>query len=258
MIFRYKLIIEYDGSFFFGFQAQKTMSNLDTVQEALEKAIFLLTQQNVVIVGSGRTDSGVHALFQVVHFDLNHFFPANKLSDALNFHLKKLFDTSSPISVVKAELATNDFHARFKARSRTYCYLILNRRSPSPLFQKRAWHVQSFLDMQKMREASSSLLGSHDFSAFRSVHCQAKTAFRTMSAIEIGRENFFSEIFIVFRITAPSFLHNQARIIIGTLKRIGEGKMDMETIKKALDSGKRSDAGPTAPAFGLYFLNTEY
>lgn len=239
---RYKLRIEYNGMHFHGWQRQESVIS---VQEALEDAIFSLTQQRTLVEGAGRTDRGVHATGQVAHADLEKDWDPFRLKAGLNHFL-------SYVSVVNIEKTDNDFHARFSAKQRRYCYHIISRSSPLALDHERAWHVKRNLNRDAMSKACTYLVGFHDFSAFRSVSCQAKNPHRTMlyAGIEANGER------LLLHFHAPSFLHNQVRIMTGALKMIGEGKYTPEEILKAFETKQR--IGPTAPPYGLYLTDVLY
>lgn len=252
---RIKILIEYDGTKFCGWQYQ---DDAITVQGVLESALQKVfnTKERIVIEGSGRTDAGVHALAQAAHFDIPEPFQEmwinkiNKLPLAINFYL---FQTPGVV-VISAENVPENFHARFSAITRSYRYIIYNRKIKSVINAERAWHVPEPLNISLMEKGGSFLIGFHDFNAFRSSHCQAKNSNRTISNLNISRE----EENIYIDISARSFLHNQVRIISGTLKQIGEGKYGPDHIKNILESRDRTKSGPTAPAHGLYFMKVEY
>lgn len=243
---RYKLTIEYDGAGFVGWQRQ---ANGPSVQQALEEAIEAFCGERATVHGAGRTDTGVHATGQVAHVDLVHEAPANKLRDAVNFHLKP-----QPAAVLEAEAAAADFHARFSALERRYRYRIVNRRAPLVLDRGRAWWVPQPLDSAAMQEAANRLLGHHDFDAFRSSECQAKNALRTLDLLKVTRQGDTVEL----EVAARSFLHNQVRIIAGTLRLVGEGRWTPDDVARILAARDRRQAGPTAPAEGLTLTAVSY
>jgi tRNA pseudouridine38-40 synthase len=244
---RFKLTIEYDGSPFCGWQRQ---DNGPSVQQALEEAIEKFSQARVRVHGAGRTDAGVHALGQVAHFDLDKAVDADTVRDAINFHLKP-----QPIAVVTAAVAPAEFHARFSARGRSYIYRIVNRRAPLALDRGRAWHVPApKLDAEAMHVAAQRLVGHHDFTSFRSTECQAESAVKTLDAVSVKRHGDGISI----AVSARSFLHNQVRIITGTLKLVGEGKWTADDVTAALEAKVRTKGGPTAPPEGLYLTRVEY
>ncbi len=243
---RYRLCIEYDGTFFCGWQRQP---NVSSVQQCLEDSLFHLTQESVNVEGAGRTDTGVHALGQVAHVDLKKDWDPFRLKEGLNFFLQE-----KGVSVLDVGLAQHDFHARFHATSRSYRYLIVNRRPPLVLEKNRAWHVMAPLDIEAMKRAAKHLIGYHNFQSFRSAHCQASCAFKTLYSIEI----YNLDDHIITHLHAKSFLHNQVRIIMGTLVSVGLGKFQDDDMPSLLLQRDRTRAGPTAPAEGLYFLSVTY
>ncbi len=243
---RYRLTIEYDGRFFSGWQKQ---ASTPTVQETLEEALFRLTQEHGMFYGAGRTDKGVHATGQVAHVDLAKPLSLDSLRRGLNFYLQ-----DQPVVVLSADLAPPDFHARFSAKFRTYTYKILNRPSPPLLEKGRVWWVHRPLDVEAMREGAKFLEGHHDFSAFRAKDCQATLTKRTLDLLEV--KPLGEHIF--FHVRSKSFLHGQVRIMVGTLKAIGEGRLKPKEIKGMLESGLRSCSGPTAPPDGLYLVEVGY
>jgi len=243
---RYRLIIEYDGTPFVGWQRQ---DNGPSVQAALEAALAALSGESPTLFGAGRTDAGVHALAQVAHFDLSKSWPCDTLRDGLNFHLKP-----APVSVLGADAVGDDFDARFSATRRHYLYRIINRRAPLALERERAWRVTRPLDEGAMNDAARAVLGKHDFTTFRSVHCQAGSALRTLDVLAVTRTGDGLEI----RAEARSFLHNQVRSLVGTLKLIGEGRWPVEAMAEALDARDRARCGALAPPHGLYLAGVDY
>lgn len=204
-----------------------------------------------VVYGSGRTDTGVHALGQAAHFDLDTEISEYKLKEAINAHLRKL---KANVSILDVEKVNDEFHARFDAKRRSYLYRILNRRAPSPLNKNRVWHVNQALDVEKMKEGAKYLIGRHDFTSFRATACQAKSPIKTLERIEISQKGNEIE----FYVEGISFLHHQVRNIVGTLKEVGDGTLTPEDIKKILEAKDRTQAGITAPACGLYFNQIWY
>jgi len=243
---RFKLTLEYDGGGFVGWQRQ---DNGPSVQQALEEAIRRFCGATVDTFAAGRTDAGVHAWGQVVHFDLEREASADTVRDALNFHLKP-----APISVVRAEAVGGDFHARFSAKARLYLYRIVNRRAPLALERGRAWLVWTPLDAAAMHAAAQLLVGHHDFSSFRASLCQADSPMKTLDVLDVARLG--DEVHISAR--ARSFLHHQVRNMVGTLKLVGEGKWTTDDVGRVLAARDRSAAGPTAPAEGLYLTAVWY
>ena len=243
---RYKLTIEYDGRGFVGWQRQE---NGPSVQQALERAVARFCGASVNIFAAGRTDAGVHALGQVAHFDIDRSARPETVRNALNFHLKP-----EPVAVLKAERVQSDFHARFSARERVYLYRITNRRAPLALERGRTWWVPTPLDIPAMADAARVLVGRHDFTSFRASICQAASPVKTLDAVTVFGDG--EEIRIEVR--ARSFLHHQVRNIVGTLRRVGEGKWTAADVAAVLAARDRTKAGPTAPAEGLYLVSVTY
>ncbi|NVD37572.1 tRNA pseudouridine(38-40) synthase TruA [Ensifer sp. HO-A22] len=245
---RFRLTVEYDGSNYVGWQRQ---DNGASVQGAIEKAILSLTGETVSIRGAGRTDSGVHAVGQVAHADLTRQWKPHTLRNALNAHLGM---AGEGVSILEAEEVTDAFDARFSALRRHYLYRIICRPSRLALEEKRAWWVTKPLDHEAMHEGAQRLVGHHDFTTFRSVHCQATSPMRTLDRLDVTRTGNLIEI----RATAQSFLHNQIRSFAGSLKLVGEGKWTPDDLQAALEARDRKACGPVAPPDGLYFMQVDY
>ncbi|MFN7662926.1 MAG: tRNA pseudouridine(38-40) synthase TruA [Alphaproteobacteria bacterium] len=244
---RIKLVIEYDGTHYAGWQRQE---NVPTIQEEIEKAIVKFSGlSSVVLHVAGRTDAGVHALGQVAHVDVPVRFGAETVMRAINHYLE-----DQPIAVVNATGVDSEFHARFSAIKRRYLYRILNRRPKSTLDQYRVWHVPVDLNVSRMKSAAQFFLGQHDFTSFRTVHCQGKSPIKTLDSFNIIPKGNEIECWI----EAPSFLHHQVRNMVGTLVEIGKGRWEAQDIKRILEAKDRSAAGPTAPPYGLYFISVTY
>lgn len=243
---RYKILIEYDGANFVGWQRQ---DNGLGVQQAIEVAIQKFSGETVTLFGAGRTDSGVHALGQVAHFDLERETEADTVANALNFHLRP-----AAISILTAEPVDKGFDARLSAKQRAYIYRITNRRAPLSLDRGHSWWVQVGLDAGAMHEAAKGLIGKHDFTTFRATHCQANSPLKTLDELTVTRSGEVIEI----RARARSFLHNQVRNFVGTLKLVGEGKWTAADVMAALDKKDRAAGGPTAPPDGLYLVEVVY
>ena len=252
---RYKLTIEYDGKDFNGWQKQKGM---ETIQGAIEESLLKFSGKNITIYGAGRTDTGVHATGQVAHFDLDESgledknSKLGKLTMGLNFYLSRLYENK--ISILETNKVSNEFHSRFSAKGRKYKYCILNRRTASPLLRNKSWRIPNHLDLKLMENASKYLIGKHDFTAFRSIDCQAKSPIKTIDNITINNEGELIEIYV----EAKSFLMNQVRIIAGTLVDIGLLKKTNKDIQSALDNKDRKFSGPTAPSFALILQKIIY
>ncbi len=243
---RYRISVEYCGSGLVGWQRQ---ANGPSVQQALEEAIHAFCGASPTVYGAGRTDAGVHALGQVAHFDIPGEPPPETVRDALNFHLRP-----AAISVVEAAKVDESFDARRSATGRRYLYRIFNRRAPPALLRGRVWHVAKPLDAAAMHEAAQVLVGRHDFSSFRASICQAKCPVKTLDLLSVMRKG--EEIHL--KAAARSFLHNQVRILAGTLKLVGEGKWTAADLSAALAAKDRAAAGPTAPPEGLYLAEVTY
>ncbi len=243
---RYKLVLEYDGGPFVGWQRQ---DNGPSVQAALEDAVAAFCGERVTAHGAGRTDAGVHALGQVAHVDIAKPTDAGTVRDALNYHLKP-----APVAVLDAEAVSDAFHARFSATGRRYLYRIVNRRAPLALERGRAWFVPTRLDAAAMNDAAQILVGQHDFTSFRAAECQAKSPVKTLDRLDVAREGDLLRI----EAAARSFLHHQVRNMAGTLRLVGEGKWHANDLAAALARRDRSAAGATAPAEGLYLVAVDY
>ena len=243
---RYRLLLEYDGGPYCGFQAQ---AELPTVQGELEKAVTAFCGETVRVHAAGRTDTGVHATGQVAHIDLEKDWPAETVRNALNAHLRP-----EPIVVLAAELAAEGWHARFAATERRYRYRILNRASPPGLDQGKVWWVKKDLDAAAMHAAAQALVGHHDFTTFRDLACQAKSPVKTLDVASVSRAG--EEVVLVFE--ARSFLHRQVRSMTGTLAEVGHGRWTAEDVAAALAARDRTACGPVAPADGLYLTGVSY
>jgi len=243
---RYKIKIEYDGTPFVGWQFQK---NGLSIQKVLQKAIFNFSKEKVVVIGAGRTDSGVHALAQVAHFDLKKKIKIKSLLPAINQNIG-----NKPVTVLKINKANKKFHARFDAKKRTYQYTIVNRQSPLTLQKNKAWHIRKKLDVKAMKKGARLLLGTHDFSTFRASSCGAKSPIKTMENISIKK----NEEKITLKFISRSFLQQQVRSMVGCIKYLGDGKWKLEDFKKSFKSKSRLKCAPPAPACGLYLTKIKY
>ncbi|MEO8530943.1 MAG: tRNA pseudouridine(38-40) synthase TruA [Deltaproteobacteria bacterium] len=243
---RYAFLIEYDGAPFAGWQRQ-----LDhpSVQHAIETVLTRLSATTIEITGAGRTDSGVHARGQVAHVDLPKAWDPYRLSQAVNAHLRPL-----PIAILDCAAVTDDFHARFSANRRDYRYRVIARRAPLTLDLGLAWQVPNLDQIEAMRAAARHLIGHHDFTTFRSSHCQALSPLKTLDKIDI----VVSGETVDFHLSARSFLHNQVRSIVGTLERVGAGRWSPDDVAKALIAKDRAACGPVAPPDGLSLMAVGY
>jgi tRNA pseudouridine38-40 synthase len=243
---RYRLVIEYDGTPFTGWQVQ---ANGLSVQQVVEEAIARFSGERVRIHCAGRTDSGVHATHQVVHVDLTKDWPTETVRNATNAHMKDL-----PVAVLTAAHVPEGFHARTSAIKRHYVYRILNRRAPAALALNRVWHVPWPLDADMMHAAAQLLLGRHDFTTFRASECQANSPIRTLDRLDVERDGEDIRIYA----SARSFLHHQVRSIVGTLERVGSGRWQVDHVREALEARDRTRCGPMAPSAGLYLIGVDY
>jgi tRNA pseudouridine38-40 synthase len=243
---RYRIILEYDGGPFCGWQRQ---ADRLSVQEALETALERFTGAPVLTQAAGRTDAGVHALGQVVSFDLPTPRDPFRVREALNYHLKP-----HPVAVLSAQKMGEAFEARFSAIARHYEYRILNRRARPALDAGRVWHVPVELDAGRMHEAAQLILGRHDFTTFRAAECQAKSPIRTLDRLAVARQLDM----VVITASARSFLHHQVRSMVGSLKLVGEGRWSPADFRAALDARERARCGTLAPADGLYLTGVDY
>ncbi len=243
---RYRLILEYDGTPFVGWQVQAAGAS---VQGQLAKAIAKFCSETADVRGAGRTDSGVHALGQVAHFDLVRDWPPETVRAAVNFHLKP-----DPIAILDCAVVADDFDARFSAIGRHYRYRILCRPAPPVLDHVRVGWVPHRLDAAAMQEAAQALVGRHDFTTFRAAGCQAKSPVKTLDHLAVRTDG--DEI--VIEASARSFLHNQVRSMVGSLKMVGDGKWPVSGLAAALAAKDRAACGPVAPARGLYLVKVDY
>jgi tRNA pseudouridine38-40 synthase len=243
---RYRLLIEYDGTPFAGWQLQ---ANGTSVQGALTAALEAFCGERAHVQGAGRTDAGVHALGQVAHVDLTKETDPETVRDALNAHLRP-----HPVAVLSVEIVAEDFDARFSARRRHYLYRIVNRRADLALDRSRAWRIARPLDAPAMQIAAQHLVGKHDFTTFRAAECQAKSPVKTLERLDVERSGDELRVAAVAR----SFLHHQVRSMVGSLALVGEGKWQPDDVARALAARDRSACGPVAPPDGLYLVKVDY
>lgn len=245
---RYKLLVEYDGTGYVGWQRQADEAGY-SVQGVLEEAIRAFAGHAVTLFGAGRTDAGVHASGQVAHVDLEPAIRADTVRDAANAHLRP-----HAVTVVSAEAVGPEFDARFSACSRHYVYRIFDRRPPPALYRDFLWHVPRRLDHEAMHAAAQRLVGHHDFTTFRSADCQAKSPMKTLDRLDVSRAG--DEILV--SAGARSFLHNQVRSIVGSLRKVGDGSWSADDLAGALAARDRTACGPVAPASGLCLVRVDY
>ena len=246
-MYRYQLIIEYDGNSYIGWQKQKKGKS---IQGTLEKILSKILKEKITIYGSGRTDAGVHAYEQSSHFDIKKkIFNSEKLIKSLNYFLQK-----KNINVLKIRKKSLDFHARFSATKREYTYKILNRLSPSSLNKNKVWHVIKSLNISEMKRGCDYLKGKHDFSSFQSSNCGAKNPIRSLNKANVTKKG--DQVIFVFE--SKSFLQQQVRSMVGCLKYLGEGKWDLKKFVKVLNSKNRKLCAPPAPPCGLFLKKISY
>jgi tRNA pseudouridine38-40 synthase len=243
---RFRLTVEYDGGPFMGWQRQP---HGPSVQQAIEEAASAITGEAATLHAAGRTDAGVHALAMAAHVDIGRPITPFRLSEGLNARLRPL-----PIAILAAEPVPDDWHARFSCIGRRYLYRIVNRRAPLALAAGRAWQVAVPLDAEAMHEAAQALVGRHDFTTFRSAHCQSESPVKTLDRLEVRREGEA----ILIEAAARSFLHHQVRSMVGCLQLVGRGKWSGADLRAALEAKDRAALGLNAPPQGLYFVEAVY
>lgn len=243
---RFRLTVEFDGRPFMGWQRQP---NGQTVQSTIEAAAHAITGEHAVVMAAGRTDAGVHAEAMTAHIDIARPFTPYRLMAALNALMRP-----APVSIINCEVVADDWHARFSCHGRRYIYRIVNRRAPLALGIGRAWHVSRPLDTAAMADAAQVLIGTHDFTTFRSAHCQSVSPVKSLDSLNITRTGSNIEI----EATARSFLHHQVRSMVGCLKLVGIGKWNKTDLQAALDAKDRTQLGLNAPPDGLYFVEARY
>ena len=240
-----KLTIEYDGTSYGGWQKQK---NNRTIQQCIEEAIKLLTGEDVELIGSSRTDAGVHAKGMVANFITNSQIPADKFREAINTKLP------DDIGIIKSEEVDKNFHSRYDSKGKTYCYTLVNRYEKVCLGRSYVYQVRDELNYNLMKEAAKYFLGKHDFKAFKTNGSSVKTSVRTINGLELELKGDVIKIFV----SADGFLYNMVRIIVGTLIEVGKGKIKPEDIESIIKNGDRSKAGPCVPPNGLVLEKVFY
>jgi tRNA pseudouridine38-40 synthase len=245
---RYKLLIEYHGGPYAGWQRQ---ANAPSVQQAIEEALFAFTGEDLRIQGAGRTDSGVHASGQVASVMLAKEWRTGRVRDALNAHLTLRGDR---IAILGVERMPDSFDARFSAKGRHYLYRILDRRTPVAIDADRVWHCRKPLDAAAMHRAAQRLVGHHDFTTFRSADCQSESPVKTLQQLDVARVG--AEIHVIAH--AKSFLHNQVRSMVGSLRRVGQATWSEEDLVAALEARDRARCAALAPPHGLYLTAVDY
>jgi tRNA pseudouridine38-40 synthase len=243
---RFRLWVEFDGGPFMGWQRQ---AHGPSVQQAIEEAVEEITGEKVVLHAAGRTDAGVHALAMSAHVDVEKEITPFRLAEGVNAKLRPL-----PVSILAAQVVPDDWHARFSCVGRRYVYRIVNRRAPLALEAGRAWRVAVVLHADIMHKAAQALVGRHDFTTFRSAHCQADSPVRTLDRLAVRRLGEVIEV----EAAARSFLHHQVRSMVGCLQLVGRGKWTAKDIKRALEAQDRAALGFNAPPDGLYFVEAVY
>ncbi|MGP1283716.1 MAG: tRNA pseudouridine(38-40) synthase TruA [Parasphingopyxis sp.] len=243
---RFRLTVEYDGRPYMGWQRQP---HGPSVQQAIEEACTGITGEEVLVYGAGRTDSGVHAIAMAAHVDIEKEIDAFRLGEGLNAKLR-----GAPIAILDCEPVADDWHARFDCIGRRYLYRIVNRRAPLALEQGRAWRIPQPLDEAAMHEAAQLLVGKHDFTTFRSAHCQSESPVKTLGSLAVQREGDA----VTVRAAARSFLHHQVRSMVGCLALVGMGRWSADDLQDALEAADRNRLGLNAPPDGLYFLGADY
>jgi tRNA pseudouridine38-40 synthase len=243
---RWRLTVEFDGQPFMGWQRQ---NHGPSVQQALEEAIFRMTGEMAAVHAAGRTDAGVHALAMSAHVDIAKVVTEHRLREGINALVRP-----DPISVTAVEQVPADWHARFSCIGRKYLYRILNRRAPPTLDRGRVWHIALPLDIGAMAKSAAILVGRHDFTTFRSVHCQSGSPVKTLDRLDVKKAG--EEIHV--EAAARSFLHHQVRSMVGCLALVGRGQWQPEDMRRALESRDRAELGLNAPPEGLYFVAADY
>jgi tRNA pseudouridine38-40 synthase len=243
---RFALTVEFDGRPFMGWQRQ---AHGPSVQQAIEDAAFAVTRERAVLHAAGRTDAGVHGIAMRAHLDIAKPLTPYRLMEALNAKLRP-----QPVAIIGCDVVPDDWHARFSCIGRSYVYRIVNRRAPLALEAGRAWRVGQPLDAGLMHQAAQQLIGLHDFTTFRSAHCQSESPVKTLDCLDVEREGEH----ILIHAAARSFLHHQVRSMVGCLALVGMGKWSGDDLRGALEAKDRQALGLNAPPDGLYFVRADY
>ena len=243
---RFRLTVEFDGGPFMGWQRQ---AHGPSVQQAIEEAVEAMTGEQVVSHAAGRTDAGVHALAMSAHVDIAKEISPFRLMEGVNALIRP-----NPVAIIGCEIVPDDWHARFSCVGREYLYRIANRRAPLTLDLGRAWRIARDLDADAMHDAAQVLIGLHDFTTFRSAHCQAESPIKTLDRLDVRREGEW----VLIEAAARSFLHHQVRSMVGCLAMVGQGQWSKADLKDALDAADRAALGLNAPPDGLYFVRANY
>jgi len=243
---RFRLTVEFDGGPFMGWQRQ---AHGPSVQQALEEAVGRVTGETVVSHAAGRTDAGVHALAMTAHVDIAKAITPFRLMEGVNALVRP-----DPIAILACEIVPDDWHARFSCVGREYLYRIANRRAPLTLDRGRAWRIARDLDADVMHDAAQVLVGLHDFTTFRSAHCQAESPVKTLDRLDVRREGDA----VLVEAAARSFLHHQVRSMVGCLAMVGQGQWSKANLRAALEAADRAALGLNAPPDGLYFVRARY
>ena len=246
-MFRYQLLIEYEGTTFRGWQIQKKGK---TIQGLIQEKISKILKEKIILSGSGRTDTGVHALEQSAHFECKkRISNYDKFLKSMNYFLNK-----DLVTILKIKKKNQNFHSRFSAKMRVYKYIIINRLGKPVLDKNRGWHIMNELDLRIMKKAAKQLVGTNDFSTFRASSCRAKSPIKTMKSVKIKSKN--DKIEIEFQ--SQSFLQKQVRSMVGCLKYVGEKKWTLKKFMSVMNSKKRILCAPPAPPEGLYLARVIY
>lgn len=243
---RFRLTVEFDGRPFMGWQRQ---AHGPSVQQAIEEAAFAVTGERAVLHAAGRTDAGVHGLAMAAHLDITREIAPFRLMEALNAKLRP-----APVAILGCEIVPGDWHARFSCIGRRYRYVIVNRRAPLTFETGLAWRIAHAVDHEAMHEAAQHLVGLHDFTTFRSVHCQAQSPLKSLDQLDVSREG--DRVIVIA--AARSFLHHQVRSMVGCLALVGQGRWTGADVKAALEARDRNELGLNAPSDGLYFVHAIY